>query len=172
MIFFSGLHWQGPNHDKLTEHNYALKNCKNPDDVAKLANNTIMVAIQIAKAKVGTGNGQGIQPTPQAETQADSNQPMGLSRLTAESTIGKYETSVEDRVKRGWIGTGMRTNFGATSRPVILRSSRPTASSLDSSTIMTGRNKTQVPWQSIFTTIRLSTPSRNSSTPTPNCQRQ
>ena len=112
-------HWQGPNHDKLTEHNYALKNCKNPDDVAKLANNTIMVAIQIAKAKVGAGNGQGIQPTPQAETQADSNQPMGLSRLTAESSIGKYETSVEDRVKRGWAGSGMRVNFGATSRPVI-----------------------------------------------------
>ncbi|MCR5379694.1 MAG: hypothetical protein K6G44_01815 [Lentisphaeria bacterium] len=112
-------HWQGPNHDKLTEHNYALKNCKNLDDVAKLANNTIMVAIQIAKAKVGQGNGQGIQTTPQSEMPVDSNQPMGLSRLTAESTIGKYETSVEDRVKRGWAGAGMRVNFGATSRPAI-----------------------------------------------------
>ena len=113
-------HWQGPNHDQLTEHTHALKNCKSHADIAKLANNTIMVAIQIAKSQhANTADGV-IQTLTQGESQPASGAPMGLSRLTDTPALNGRSTSVEDRVKRGWAGTGMRVNFGETSRPVIL----------------------------------------------------
>ena len=112
-------HWQGPQNDQLPEEQTrALSQCKTHGDIAKLVNNTIMSAIELAKQEVTTAN-TGIQPLTQGESQVDANTPMGLSRLGNEIMVGKHETSVEDRVRRGWVGAGMRVNFGQTSRPVI-----------------------------------------------------
>ncbi len=110
--------WQGTKRDQLGEHTYALSQCKTHEDISKLVNNTIMLAIQKAKQEVTTAN-TGIQPLTQGESLHEAGTPMGLSRLNNGTSIGKHETSVEDRVRRGWVGAGMRVNFGQTSRPVI-----------------------------------------------------
>ena len=112
-------HWHGPKDDQLPEElSHALSQCKTHEDIAQLVNNTIMTAIQLAKQQVTTAN-TGIQPLTQGESLHEAGTPMGLSRLSNEITVGKHETSVEDRVRRGWVGAGMRVNFGQTSRPVI-----------------------------------------------------
>ena len=130
--------WQGPKHDQLAKRTYAfaLGGCKTENDVAILANHSIKVAIAQVKAKhaqsTQQGNGAnavnqpsappantGLQPPTKGEKQFTATTPMGLSRLSDGVTMGKHATSVEDHVRSGWMGTGMRTNFGGTSRPVI-----------------------------------------------------
>ncbi len=126
--------WQGPKHDQLTKRTYAfaLGGCKTENDVAILANHSIKMAIAQVKANhpqpAQQGNSAnaanqpahtGLQPPTNGEKQFESTTPMGLSRLSDGVTMGKYATSVEDHVRSGWIGTGMRANFGGTSRPVI-----------------------------------------------------
>ena len=113
-------HWQGPNHDQLTEHTLALKNCRSHEDISELASNTIMMAIQLAKSQHANAADTVIQPLTQGESQPEAGKPMGLSKLSDIPTFNGRATSVEDHVKSGWAGAGMRVNFGDTSRPVIL----------------------------------------------------
>ena len=111
-------HWQGPAHDQLTEYTDELTNCRTPEDISRLANQSIMDAIAKAKQQV-TDADKPIVPLTQHELQSEAGKPMGLNRISDGITVGKHATSVEDRVRRGWAGAGMRVNFGGTSRPVI-----------------------------------------------------
>ena len=98
-----------------------VKQCKTPEAISKLVNNMIMQAIKNARTnpnvtKVNAGDFRHLQ---QGEKQIAPNAPMGLSQLDTKATYSKTSTSVEDRVRRGWAGAGMRVNFGHSSRPAI-----------------------------------------------------
>ena len=98
-----------------------LKPCTTHEAISKLANDTIMAAIQNAKTAPNLENvndGQ-IIPLEHGEEQIAPNAPMGLSKLHATATYSKSSTSVEDRVRTGAIGAGMRVNFKQSLRPAI-----------------------------------------------------
>ncbi len=98
-----------------------VKKCKTPEAISKLVNTIIMMAIKNTSTnpdvpKVNAGD---ITPLQQGEKQIAPNAPMGLSQLDTKTTYRKDSTSVEDHVRSGWAGAGMRVNFGKTSRPAI-----------------------------------------------------
>ena len=98
-----------------------VKQCKTPEAISKLVNTIIMMAIKNTSTnpyvpKVNAGD---IAPLQQGEKQIAPNAPMGLSQLDTKTTYRKDSTSVEDHVRSGWAGAGMRVNFGKTSRPAI-----------------------------------------------------
>lgn len=97
-----------------------LRECKNPADIAKLVSNMIHRAaasvvgdrlpgedgrISSLHADLGAGR---------VDTEVAANEPTGLKRLqqSSKSMFARWETSVEDRVKSGDIGAGMRINSG------------------------------------------------------------
>ena len=98
-----------------------VKPCKTHEAISKLANDTIMAAIQNAKTNPNledVNDGQ-INPLKHGEEQIAPNAPMGLSKLRNKATYGTKSTSVEDHVRKGTIGAGMRINFKSFSRPAI-----------------------------------------------------
>ena len=108
--------------NEASQHGHALRQCKTPEDVSKLANNTIMVAIQRAKQDptIVDKADKGIRRLHHGEEQIQSETPMGLSKLHGTgATYGKKATSVEDQVRKGTLGSGMRVNFTSTTRPAI-----------------------------------------------------
>jgi len=103
-------------------HAADLKNCKNHEAISKLADQTIMMAIQRAKTDPNIGNvkDDGIKRLHHGETQTTDGAPMGLSRLHGtKATYSSQATSVEDKVKKGTIGAGMRVNLTKSSRPAV-----------------------------------------------------
>ena len=107
---------------EMTKHTVALTQCQTHDDIAKLANQTLLIAIQKAKMDPDVGNVAdiGISQLQHGEEQPMDGVPMGLSRIHGtKATYGKRATSVEDHVKKGTIGAGMRVNLSKSSRPVI-----------------------------------------------------
>ena len=106
----------------------SLKDCDTDADLAKRAVARIDRAIDVAKdfierKKAVDPNYDVDQEThalggrQETEHAAKDNEPTGLRRLKA--AFGKHETSVEDLIKGGFLGAGMRVNRSATN-PVIL----------------------------------------------------
>ena len=103
-------------------HTAELQQCESTDDLNKLANDTIMKAIQKAKADplVGHIADFGISELQKGEKETPAGAPMGLSKLSGTfADYGFRTTSVEDHVKDGTMGAGMRVNFGSSLRPAI-----------------------------------------------------
>ena len=106
----------------------SLKDCATDADLAKRAVARIDRAVDVAKdfierKKAGDPNYDVDEDThalggrQETEHAAKDNEPTGLRRLKA--AFGKHETSIEDLIKDGFLGTGMRVNRSATN-PVIL----------------------------------------------------
>ena len=127
--------WTGTDHDQSPQHAQELSECHSQDDIAKLANKIIKDAIVQAKQELRNQQTETIQPSsgdksqpkadtpsqPQTDTPSKPKEPLplGLSRLDAGISYGKQETSVENGVQKGWVGAGMRLNFGNTLRPAV-----------------------------------------------------
>ena len=106
----------------------SLKDCATDADLAKRAVARIDRAIGVAKdfierKKAVDPNYDVDQDThalgerQETEHAARDNEPTGLRRL--KKAFGKRETSIEDQIKNGLLGAGMRVNRSATN-PVIL----------------------------------------------------
>ena len=106
----------------------SLKDCDTDADLAKRAVARIDRAVGVVKdfverKKAVDPNYDVDQEThalgdrQETEHAAKGNEPTGLRRLKA--AFGKHETSVEDLIKGGFLGAGMRVNRSATN-PVIL----------------------------------------------------
>ena len=106
----------------------SLKDCATDADLAKRAVARIDRAIGVAKdfierKKAVDPNYDVDQDThalgerQETEHAARDNEPTGLRRL--KKAFGKHETSIEDQIKNGLLGAGMRVNRSATN-PVIL----------------------------------------------------
>ena len=106
----------------------SLKDCVSDADLAKRAVTRIDRAIDAAKdfierKKVADRNYNVDQETHalggrhETEHAAKDNEPTGLRRL--KTAFGKHETSVEDLIKKGLLGAGVRVNRSGTN-PVIL----------------------------------------------------
>ena len=106
----------------------SLKDCATDADLAKRAVARIDRAIGVAKdfierKKAVDPNYDVDEDThalggrQETEHAAKDNEPTGLRRL--KKAFGKHETSIEDLIKDGFLGTGMRVNRSATN-PVIL----------------------------------------------------
>ena len=103
-------------------HAHALKQCTSHEGISELADNTIMLAIQRAKETQNLGNvaDKGIKRLHHGQEQTMDVAPMGLSRLHGtKATYSGKATSVEDHVRTGTIGAGMRVNLTGTSRPAV-----------------------------------------------------
>ena len=105
-----------------------LKRCETPADLSRLAAARIDEAISNAKDFVAQK--KAVNPKynvdtdthvlgdrVETETEAGATAPTGLRRLKA--SFKGSETSIEDRIKKGFLGAGMRVNRSATN-PVIL----------------------------------------------------
>ena len=106
----------------------SLKDCATDADLAKRVVARIDRAIGVAKdfierKKAVDPNYDVDQDThalgerQETEYAARDNEPTGLRRL--KKAFGKRETSIEDQIKNGYLGAGMRVNRSATN-PVIL----------------------------------------------------
>ena len=105
-----------------------LRDCSTPEDIVKKASARIDEAIQNAKDFVAERKrfnpkyDVSTESTPLAgrrmtETAAKPNEATGLRNL--KTVFGKGSTSVEDQIKRGTLGAGMRINRSITN-PVLL----------------------------------------------------
>ena len=106
----------------------SLKDCTSPADLAQMASARIDEAIQNAKDYVADKKNLNpnyevsVEAKPlsgrrMVEKEAKSNEPTGLRNL--KSVFEKGTTSIEDQIKRGNLGTGMRINRSNT-HPVLL----------------------------------------------------
>ena len=98
----------------MSENKARLANCETPGALANLA---AMIVRQII-AQAGTDHGLTageIGPSTFSEQEVAENEPTGLKRLQqgTKTDMGKSATSVEDRVKRGSLGAGMRVDLRA-----------------------------------------------------------
>ena len=96
----------------MSENKARLENCETPGAVANLA---AMIVRQII-AQAGTDHGitaGEIGQSNLSEQEVAENEPTGLKRLQqgTKTDMGKSATSVEDRVKRGSLGAGMRVDL-------------------------------------------------------------
>ena len=94
-----------------------LKSCKTHEAIAGLVDKAIRAAIPHART-IATPHREEFHRLHEGEEQIAPDQPMGLSRLHAKATYKGKATSIEDRVKKGTIGTGLRIN-DSHSRPAI-----------------------------------------------------
>ena len=105
-----------------------LKLCETPADLVKKASARIDGAIQSAKnfveEKQRSDPGYDVDTDlhvlgdrHETETAAKATEPTGLRRLT--NVFKGSETSIEDQIKRGFLGAGMRINRSSTN-PMIL----------------------------------------------------
>ena len=93
-----------------------LSECKTPADVADMAARRINAAIKKCSETV-KGATKTLDGRKTTESPAKPNEPMGLRNL--KTIMEKGTTSVEDRVKNGTLGTGMRINRSNTN-PLLL----------------------------------------------------
>ena len=98
-----------------------LAGCTTQEDISTLVANIIEKAIESKKAKVGgTLQQSTFGARMELEPSFAANEPTGLSLLSKSSLMFKgWMTSVEDRVKNGALGAGMRINRSSTN-PVLL----------------------------------------------------
>ena len=105
-----------------------LKLCETPADIVKKASARIDRAIESAKDFVAEKkrfnpdynvdtDSHALGDRQKTESAAKANEPTGLRRLT--NVFKGSETSVEDQIKKGFLGAGMRINRSNTN-PVIL----------------------------------------------------
>ncbi len=105
-----------------------LKKCETPQDLSRMATMRLDKAIADVKEQVEARKQadpkydvdteiHALEGRKETETAAKSNQPTGLRRL--KTVFGKKETSVEDQIKKGFLGVGMRINRSNTN-PVLL----------------------------------------------------
>ncbi len=92
-----------------------LKECKTPEDIAELVDMSIKRALPEAQERLNASDNppqlQAFRSLTHGEKQVESDSSaMGLSRLHSSATYRGPSTSVEDRVKNGSMGTGMRIN--------------------------------------------------------------
>ena len=92
-----------------------LKECKTPEDIAELVDMSIKRALPEAQERLNNSDNppqlQAFRSLTHGETQVESGStPMGLTKLHSSATYRGPSTSVEDRVKSGSMGTGMRIN--------------------------------------------------------------
>ena len=92
-----------------------LASCKTPKDMAHLAAQRINASI--AKNRTADDKSSDISGRKRVEKGVGDMEPTGLRKLT--NVFEKGTTSVEDRIKRGFLGAGMRVNRSNTN-PVIL----------------------------------------------------
>ena len=98
----------------VPEYKARLENCNTPGEVASLAAIIVRVIITQVSADHELVAGE-IGPSTLSEQDVAENEPTGLKRLqqSANADIGESATSVEDRVKRGSLGAGMRVDLSA-----------------------------------------------------------
>ena len=105
-----------------------LKQCETPADIVKKASARIDRAIESARDFVAEKkrfnpnynvdtDAHALGDRTETETAAKAKEPTGLRRLT--NVFRGSETSVEDQIKKGFLGAGMRINRSNTN-PVIL----------------------------------------------------
>ena len=105
-----------------------LKRCETPADLSRLASARIDEAIHNAKdfvaQKKATNPNYNVDTDTHVlgerkvtETEAGATEPTGLRRL--KNAFRGNETSIEDKIKKGFLGAGMRVNRSNTN-PVIL----------------------------------------------------
>jgi hypothetical protein len=109
----------------ITEHPLgtppaSLKDCKSQTTLNEIASSVIDKAVETAKGNAGNTVatarlGSGGEAAPPAAP----DEPVGLRNLTATAVFARGTTSVEDRVKAGTLGSGMRVNRSETN-PVLL----------------------------------------------------
>ena len=92
-----------------------LKECTTPEDIAELVDMSIKRALPEAQERANALDNppklQAFKSLTHGETQVESGStPMGLSKLHSSATYRGPSTSVEDRVKSGSMGAGMRIN--------------------------------------------------------------
>ena len=104
---------------RLTEHirlsdtmKAELRACKNQDELARLVDKKINVLLDLhldsdSRHRLEKNAAPNAAPTAPAPGQ---NVPQGLRSLNDGVTFGRNETSVEDRVRTGAFGAGMRVN--------------------------------------------------------------
>ena len=86
-----------------------LAACHTPKDIAAAASRRIDAAIaQLRKEKDEGLTTQTLGPRSSVETAAGAKEATGLRSLT--TILGKGATSIEDRIKKGTLGTGMSVN--------------------------------------------------------------
>ena len=105
-----------------------LSKCETQADISHMAAKRIDRGIESAKDfvqqkkrfdpnyKVST-DPQTLEGRKETETEVKANEPTGLRRL--KTAFGSKETSIEDQIKKGFLGSGMRVNRSNTN-PVIL----------------------------------------------------
>ena len=98
--------------DHLDDINHLLEECKTPEDIAELVDASIKRALPEAQERLrNSPDIQAFRPLHHGEKQVESGStPMGLSKLHSTATYRGPSTSVEDHVKSGSMGTGMRIN--------------------------------------------------------------
>ena len=94
-----------------------LKTLKTPHDVSRAAASRIDKAIYKVLQDVSRIGNVGLGSAHAEQAAAESRDPTGLRNL--ENVFKKGDTSVEDQIKRGVIGVGMRVNRSETN-PVLL----------------------------------------------------
>ena len=99
----------------IKEIHTLLNECKTPEDIAELVDMSIRRALPEAQEKLGASQNpptlQAFRPLRHGEKQVESGStPMGLSKLHSSATYRGPSTSVEDHVKNGSMGAGMRIN--------------------------------------------------------------
>ncbi|MBQ7190957.1 MAG: hypothetical protein IJR99_16240 [Kiritimatiellae bacterium] len=102
-----------------------LKACENPADIAKLVSDMIhKAAANVVEGKMPDEDGRisslhADLGMGRVEKEVSATEPTGLKRLQESpgSMFRRWQTSVEDRVKSGALGVGMRINSGG--NPII-----------------------------------------------------
>ncbi|MBQ7584850.1 MAG: hypothetical protein IJU40_01200 [Desulfovibrionaceae bacterium] len=100
----------------------SLKNCSNPAKMAKMVEERINSAIESARSSVNLGkkldlNIHQLGGRKSVEKEVKSNEDAGLKNLKL--IFKEKETSIEDKVKTGKLGVGLRINRSSTN-PVLL----------------------------------------------------
>ena len=99
-----------------------LKNVKSASDLARVASERIASGIETVRSKVNLGVKMDTRVHHLGkgniyDKQFRGNEPTGLRNL--KTIFKKGETSIEDKIKSGWLGVGMRINSSSTN-PVLL----------------------------------------------------
>lgn len=99
-----------------------LKNVKSASDLARVASERIAAGIETVRSKVNLGVKMDTRVHHLGkgniyDKQFRGNEPTGLRNL--KTIFKKGETSIEDKIKSGWLGVGMRINSSSTN-PVLL----------------------------------------------------
>lgn len=111
--------------DNISEspyHDCHLASCHTPLDIARMASNRIAQAIGVVQAEVAPGRKldtttHSLNGRKEVETSTRADEPIGLRNL--KTVFKKGQTSIEDKVKLGDAGVGMRINR-STTNPVLL----------------------------------------------------